>query len=325
MVRENMNARPPRFAFLCTKRAVALLSVITCALIVIIALAATNVIHPGSSSGTTTNSGAASVTATSPHIYTTTSLTPSSSDSSNTANVNDPNAPLRIMALGASVVKGETSPGTVGFRKPMRDSLVDLGFTVNMVGAVRLGDMIDNDVEAYGGRKITEMHEYATQSVPETLPNMFVINLGTNNVLQNIDVDIAGQQMGDLINYLLTASNRSVVILSTLLTNTVPDAEPKVLQINEQYRSLMPGFEAENKSVVLVEMHPSEGVITDVPTIDDIGPDGSHPTEEGYAMMARRFIIGIQDARNKGFIQTPVDNGIPNDGDAERAGESTST
>ena len=78
----------------------------------------------------------------------------------------------------------------------------------------------------------------------------------------------------------------------------MPDAEPKVLQINEQYRSLMPGFEAENKSVVLVEMHPSEGV-TDVPTTDDIGPDGSHPTVEGYAMMARRFITGIQDARNK--------------------------
>ncbi|KAI1487355.1 SGNH hydrolase-type esterase domain-containing protein [Biscogniauxia mediterranea] len=228
------------------------------------------------------------------------------------------------MALGASVVKGETSPGNVGFRKPMRDSLVDLGFTVNMVGAVRLGDMVDNDVEAYGGKKITEMHDYARKSVPRTLPNVFVINLGTNNVLQNVDVDLAGEQMGDLINYLLTASNRSVVILSTLLTNTVPDAEPKVLHINEQYRSLMPGFEAQNKSVVLVEMHPSEGV-AGVPTIDDIGPDGSHPTVEGYATMARRFIQGIQDARNRGYIQTPVDNGIPDDGEAERAGQSTTS
>ncbi|KAI1502583.1 hypothetical protein F5X99DRAFT_152937 [Biscogniauxia marginata] len=307
MVQENLEPRPrraPWLSFLCTKRAIALLSVITCGLIVVIALAATNVIHTGGSSVAATNSADAP-------------------DNLTTASFSDPNAPLRIMALGASVVKGETSPGTVGFRKPMRDELVGQGFTVNMVGSVRLGDMIDNDVEAYGGKKIIELHEYATQIVPDTLPNMFVINLGTNNVLQKTDVDRAGEQMGNLINYLLTTSNRSVVILSTLLTNTVPDAEPMVLQVNEQYRRLMPGFEADNKPVVLVEMHPSEGA-TDVPAIEDIGPDGSHPTVEGYAMMGRLFVRGIHDARDKGYLQTPVDNGIPDDGEAERAGESAS-
>lgn len=204
----------------------------------------------------------------------------------------------------------------------MRDELVGLGFPVNMVGSVRLGDFTDNDVEAYGGKKIKEMQEYAAKIVPQTLPNVFVINLGTNNLLQNKDVDKVGEQMETMINYLLTASNQSTVVLSTMLTNKVGDLEATVLDMNQQYRDIMKNFEAAGKPVVLAEMHPSEGG-TDVPTVDDIGPDGSHPTVKGYEMMASIFVKAIQSAGGKGFLHQPVDNGIPADGDAERDGSSS--
>lgn len=222
------------------------------------------------------------------------------------------------MALGASIVKGETSPGYLGFRKPMRDELVNSGYTVNMVGSVQLGDFVDNDVEAYGGKKILEMHDYAKKIVPKALPNLFVINLGTNNLLQNKDVDKVGQQMKDLINYLLTASNESTVIMSTMLTNKVPNKEPTVLDMNKQYRDIMKDFETENKPVVLAEMHPSEGT-SGTPTVDEIGPDGSHPTVKGYEMMAQIFVQAIQEADEKGFLRKAVDNGTPDDGDTEGA------
>lgn len=203
----------------------------------------------------------------------------------------------------------------------MRDELVQLGFAVNMVGSVRLGDFVDNDVEAYGGKKITEMQQYAENIVPQTLPNVFVINLGTNNLLQNTDTEKVGEQMEDMINYLLIASNQSTVVLSTMLTNKVPDMEPKVLDMNQQYRDIMKNFEADGKPVVLAEMHPSEGG-SGVPTENDIGPDGSHPTVTGYEMMGHIFVRAIQNAKEKGFLHEPVDNGTPADGDAER-GEST--
>lgn len=201
----------------------------------------------------------------------------------------------------------------------MRDELVELGYTVNMVGSVRLGDFVDNDVEAYGGKKIKEMHEYAKKIVPQTQPNLFVINLGTNNLLQNKDVDKVGQQMEAMIDYLLETSNQSTVILSTMLTNKVPNLEPKVLDMNQQYRDIMKIFESDGKSVVLAEMHPSQGK-SGVPTASDIGPDGSHPTVKGYEIMGRIFVQAIQEADQRGFLQKPVDNGIPADGDKERDG-----
>ncbi|XXH03741.1 hypothetical protein Hte_010147 [Hypoxylon texense] len=348
-----------RLAFLRTKRAIAALITSGCLLIVVIvviALAATGTFHTGGSSNDGSKSGeqvaisspvststlsetasaeatavsilasttptstpiSATVSSTSTSSSVTASATPSVAISSTASN----DIPLRIMALGASIVKGETSPGYLGFRKPMRDELVGLGFAVNMVGSVRLGDFTDNDVEAYGGKKIKEMQEYAEKIVPQTLPNVFVINLGTNNLLQNKDVDKVGIQMESMIDYLLKASNQSTVVLSTMLTNKVGDLEATVLDMNQQYRDIMKKYEADGKPVVLAEMHPSEGG-TDVPTVDDIGPDGSHPTVHGYEMMGSIFVRAIQSASGKGFLHEPVDNGIPPDGDAERGGSTS--
>lgn len=226
------------------------------------------------------------------------------------------------MCLGASIVKGETSNGTVGFRRVLREDLVGYGVDVNMVGSVRLGDMIDNDVEAYGGNTILQIHEHAKAIVPETLPNMFVVQIGTNNILQQIDIDKAGEQLEDFINYLLETSPRSFVVLSTILTNQVGGGslEPDVLNINAQYRALMPTFEEEGKAVVLAELHPSEGGGDEIPQIADIGPDGSHPLASGYTKMGHILAQAAKDADAKGFIQTATDNGIPDDGDAERSG-----
>ncbi|KAH9892306.1 SGNH hydrolase-type esterase domain-containing protein [Xylariomycetidae sp. FL2044] len=334
-----------RFSWLRTKRAIAAGAILVVALIIVIVLAATGVFSAaansddGSSSGaaqdakggsaTTSSSssttgssstqptGTSTITPTTPTGLFPAALATTSAEANHPAATSlSPDTPLRIMALGASIVKGETSPGTVGFRKPMRDELTGLGFAVNMVGSVQLGDMVDNEVEAYGGKKIKEMHEYAKKAVPDLQPNVVVINLGTNNILQNIDVDIAGEDMGNMIDYLLTASNQSTVILSTLLTNTVPNCEPMVLDINTQYRDMMKGLEADGKPVLLAEMHPSEG-IEGVPQVEDIGPDGTHPTENGYAIMGHLFTEAIQEAGEKGLLRQPVDNGIPDDGAAE--------
>jgi lysophospholipase L1-like esterase len=219
------------------------------------------------------------------------------------------------MCLGASIVKGETSPGTIGFRKVLRDDLVGFGVPVNMVGSVQLGDMVDNDLEAYGGNLVTQIYAHAKNIVPQQQPNVLVINVGTNNVLQNIDIDKAGAQMKVFIDYLLETSPRSLVVLSTLLTNTVPNLEPSILNINAQYRNLMSSYENANKPVVLAELHPSAG-IAGVPQVSDIGPDGSHPLVSGYEKMGHILAQAVKAADAKGFIQIPVNNGIPDDGAA---------
>ncbi|GAP88168.1 putative GDSL-like lipase acylhydrolase [Rosellinia necatrix] len=223
--------------------------------------------------------------------------------------------PLRIMCLGASIVRGEVSSDSNGFRKTLRADLAALGAPVNMVGSQRYGTMPDNDFEAYGGNRVKQIHEHAKGVVPAQRPNVFVINVGTNNVLQRRDTDAAGAHMEAFIDYLLATSPRSTVVLSTLLTNTVPNREPLILDINAQFRALF-ARKYEKKAVVLAELHPSAG-LPGRPETGDISSDGSHPTDRGYEIMGHLLAEAIQYADAKGYLRWP-ENGLAYDGEIGR-------
>ncbi|KAI1098960.1 carbohydrate esterase family 3 protein [Jackrogersella minutella] len=318
-----------RFSFLRTKRAIFALISLVIISVVLIALGATHVLRPDNNSDDSSGHSSATqqpndddqqqgdTNVTSDGI-----LTALGDWRPNNSSTIADGTPLRIMSLGASLVRGEFSTGDVGFRKTMRDELVGLGVPVNMVGSQRFGNMLDNDLEAYGGNRISQIHDHATQIVPQLQPNVFLIQVGTNNVLQDRDVNKTGADMEDFVNYLLEASPRSTVVFSTCLTNTVPDCEPKILDVNQQFRELIKKYES--KPVLLAEMHPSGG-FPDRPQAADIGPDGTHPTDYGYELMGHIFTKGIQEADRKGYLQWPVENGLKKDGDAGRASATITT
>lgn len=229
--------------------------------------------------------------------------------------------PLRIMCLGASIVLGEYSFDSNGFRDTFRADLEKLGAPINMVGSQRYGRMADNDLEAYPGNRVKQLYDHLKEGVVSKLrPNLFIINIGTNNVIQRRDTEIAGQQMEALINFLLRASPRATVVLSTLLTNTLPGREPLILDINRQFRELFKKYN--EKPVVLAELHPSEGV-PGTPQVEDIGPDGSHPTDKGYEIMGHLLAQAVKDADARGYLRWPAD-GVAYDGDIGRV-NATST
>ncbi|KAI0977584.1 carbohydrate esterase family 3 protein [Xylaria arbuscula] len=228
--------------------------------------------------------------------------------------------PLRVMFLGASVTRGDVSIGKLGFRSPLRDRLAALGNSVNFVGSQRVGAFIDNDLEAYPGNRIDQIHEHSTHIVPSTKPNVFVLHVGSNDCLQKYDTANAGKRMRDLINYLLSESPQATIIMSTLLTNTVRDKEPCILDINLQIRKLASALQREGRRVVMAEMHCEQG-LPDRPVPDDISPDGTHPFDHGYDLMADIFFSAFLDADRRGFLKAPEENYVPDDGELERANE----
>ncbi|KAI1186333.1 SGNH hydrolase-type esterase domain-containing protein [Nemania serpens] len=288
--------RRGRLAFLRTKRAIAVLAVLAIVSVVLIALGATHVLTPRSSSDSNDDN-------------------PGKWQPKNSSMIAD-GTPLRIMCLGASIVIGEYSSDLNGFRDTFRAELEKLGAPINMVGSKRYGRMADNDLEAYPGNRVGQLHDHVTDGIVSKLkPNVFVINVGTNNVIQRRETDVAGQQMEALIDFLLGASPRATVVLSTLLTNTLPNRKPLILDINRQFRELVKKYD--EKPVVLAELHPSEG-LPGRPQAEDIGRDGSHPTEKGYEIMGRLLAQAVQDADAKGYLRWPED-GVAYDGEIGRA------
>ncbi|KAI1352562.1 SGNH hydrolase-type esterase domain-containing protein [Xylaria sp. FL0043] len=224
---------------------------------------------------------------------------------------------LRLMFIGASITRGEVSTGNRGYRRLIRDTLVSSGKVINCVGFNRFGDWEDNDVEGYSANRIRTTTKHANQSVPALQPNLILVQVGTSDCFQNDDTGNIGPRMRILMDTMLEADPGATVIMSTLATTPDPKYEPCILSANTQIRQVADDLMRENKTVALAEMHYSEG-LPNRPTEEDIGPDNIHPTDEGYMMMGNIFLEKIQEVEDKGFLQLPVNNSTPDNGDDGR-------
>ncbi|KAI0540603.1 carbohydrate esterase family 3 protein [Xylaria digitata] len=223
---------------------------------------------------------------------------------------------LRIMPLGASITYGLTSSDGNGYRKYLRDMIVDYGNDVNMVGSRRNGTMEDNDVEGWPGYIIDTVHTKANTAVPKYKPNLVLINVGTNDCSGNIDLANAGDRnliVSSLLDDVFKGSPRATVILSTLLVRSDAEKQKCVLDLNSQFKSVAATQRANGRRLVVVDMQPPNG-----PTTAEL-VDGTHPTEAGYAKMATIWFNGIKQADKEGFLLTKEaiagnPNGVPDRG-----------
>ncbi|KAJ5817301.1 Lipase GDSL [Penicillium robsamsonii] len=200
------------------------------------------------------------------------------------------------MPLGGSVTYGSESTDGNGYRKILRDILLSDGHIVDMVGSRKAGSMVNNDNEGWRGFRIDQIANKAKRSVPRFLPNLFTVNAGSNDCVQDFEIETAGKRMSDLLEYLWAASSRSTVVLSTLLPNLDGNIESRVLCINKQFAELAKAKAAEGRKIIIVDMHSAHG-----PHISDL-TDGTHPNDEGYAKMAMIWHRGIYEAIDRGFI-----------------------
>ncbi|GKT48215.1 multidomain esterase [Colletotrichum spaethianum] len=209
------------------------------------------------------------------------------------------NVSLRIMPLGASITYGLKSTDGNGYRLALRNLLVADGNPVDMVGSHPNGTMEDNDNEGWSGFRIEEVLEKAKISVPTTLPNLVLINAGTNDCAQSFDTDNAHVRMLEMLEYIWDTSKRASIVLSTLLPNGNSTTEACVLQVNEQYKTLIEEQQALSKKIVLADMHSDKG-----PLMGDL-VDGTHPSDAGYVKMANVWFASIKDAASRGWLESP--------------------
>ncbi|KAK7999773.1 SGNH hydrolase-type esterase domain-containing protein [Apiospora arundinis] len=242
--------------------------------------------------------------------------------------------PIRIMFLGASMSLGERtwfipshismSWGGLGVHlqctlKAREDTVSRFetgsqkrGNPVNCVGANRFGDFKDNDVQAWGAQPIKPTLDRARNFVPAAQPNLILINAGSSDCFQEGTWGSSNilNRMRDLVDFLLEASPRSTVIMSTIIFSPWSNVDRCVRSANAQIRQVSRDLAREGKPVLLAEMHRDQG--------PEMGPDNMHPTTEGYFVMGEVFKKSILEADKKGWLQPPVSNGIPADGNAER-------
>jgi hypothetical protein len=163
------------------------------------------------------------------------------------------------------------------------------------------------------------LHQKALEAVPEMQPNLIIVNAGSSDCFQENEWGSAHalDYTRDLVDFLFEASPRAAVILSTLVTSTSPRFERCVKSINAQIRQVALDARREGRHLVLSEQHHDQDLPHRV-TGDLIKPDRMHPTFEGWAMMGEIYKENVLEVDAHGWLVAPVENGIMDDGDAER-------
>ncbi|KAL4894245.1 SGNH hydrolase-type esterase domain-containing protein [Aspergillus ambiguus] len=203
---------------------------------------------------------------------------------------------LRIMPLGASITEGYGSTDGNGYREYLWRQLRYKGWEVDMVGNKQNGNMEDNDHEGHYGFRIDQISAVANKSF-HYQPNLILINVGTNDALQDYNINTAGKRVDSLIEKLFGAIPGTTIILSTLLPNT--HQQTRVDVINKQYRKLAVQRRKDGDNVVLAEM--SHFIKPDQLV------DGIHPTDVGYKEMAAVWWASIEAVDEEGMLQRPND------------------
>lgn len=132
-------------------------------------------------------------------------------------------------------------------------------------------------------------------------PNVVLLNGGTNDAHQEIDVEHISERMENLLLDLWSADgmNTTLVVLTTLLpTIWEPELHHRI-PINEDYRVLVKKLQGQGKPILLAD------TAVDL-TLDDLGHDGAHPSDDGYARMGDLFIEQIYAAYEMGILADPA-------------------
>ncbi|KAH6989853.1 SGNH hydrolase-type esterase domain-containing protein [Ilyonectria destructans] len=200
---------------------------------------------------------------------------------------------LRLMPLGGSVTYGVGSSTGNGYREFLRDMLIAKGYDIKLVGSRKSGSMRNNNNEGWRGYRLDQIENKARRSVETLLPNVFTINAGSNDCIQDFQIGRFEERMSNMLDYFWQTCPFSTVILSTLLVNADKEVNLRVLRVNEQIRDLVGSKLAEKKRTSLADMYGPEG-----PELGNL-VDGTHPNDEGYRRMAVIWAEAVQKAHTE--------------------------
>ncbi|WP_158578980.1 FG-GAP-like repeat-containing protein [Spongiactinospora rosea] len=217
-----------------------------------------------------------------------------------------PGMRLRPMALGSSTTWGQGSSHGNGYRdvagrglQTLLDGSTPIGSSppVDWVGSVKVGTMADRDVEGWRGFRIHEIAGKADCAVETYQPNVITLIAGGNDVTQNYEMGGAIGRLESLIEQVGRDAPGTTVLVAGI--QHYHDAATD--ERGEAFTAQIPG---------LVNRLVGRGlrvVYTDITRLGDadIGSDGVHPNDQGYAKIGEAFVEAAAKAWDRKWIRPP--------------------
>ncbi len=245
---------------------------------------------------------------------------------------------IKIMSIGDSITDGYGTDGS--YRKFLYKGLTDNGYKIDMVGPNwSWGDATYTDSEtsesftydaAHCGYSGYSIKDYSGRNgiletiqngnyLSEYTPDIIILQIGTNDVIDNHEIDTAGERLEDLADYILqNISNDSALFITTIpklepnhsdvyswfgnyrhsadwQTNytdeeVVINVQKQIDNYNSQIKKLVEDKQASGVSNIYFGNINS--VVTDVTTQLK---DGVHPNDIGYKLMGEYWTQQISN------------------------------
>ncbi|KAJ7028343.1 lipolytic enzyme [Mycena alexandri] len=204
---------------------------------------------------------------------------------------------IRLLPLGDSITYGFTSTDGNGYRSVLHNMLQPNN-TLNFIGSIQSGTMVDNDNEGHIGAIISQIAGFATNPLAlPARPNVVLLMAGTNDILDNIQSG-APALISSLMDTIFSICPDAALIVATLTPlTTTSTIQPSVDTFNAALTQIVNTRRAAGQHILLASM-------ASILASDLI--DGIHPTDAGYVKMANAWLPVVEQAAKNGWIGTPA-------------------
>ena len=244
---------------------------------------------------------------------------------------------IRIMSIGDSITDGYGKAGS--YRKFLYNDLVKQGYSIDMLGAKGggwtptytdpvTGESFEYDdentgysgytIQSYNGRNGIYELLVSTDCLSQA-PDIVILQIGTNDVIDNHELDTSGERLTVLLEYILEHISPE----SSLFVTSIPELEPNqqevynwfsnyrhdlndwnttytddevevkvhyaVSKYNNIVQNTVSALKKKHNNIYLGDIN---SVITDVSTQLD---DGVHPNDTGYKLMGDYWAKVLSD------------------------------
>ncbi|KAF1955835.1 SGNH hydrolase [Byssothecium circinans] len=201
---------------------------------------------------------------------------------------------LRILPLGDSITWGHGSPDGNGYRYKLLRLLA--GNDITYIGSHKSGSMANSNNEGHSGALISDMSLHALKSM-HLQPNVILLLAGTNDIYKDVDAATAPARLGSLIDNLITMSPNAAILVAQIPPMNDTSRNAAAQTFNAAIPGIVTSRAGSGAKVLTVERDPRFTTI--------YLPDGLHPDDLGYGLLAGMFSTGIQRAAEAGWISEP--------------------
>jgi lysophospholipase L1-like esterase len=211
--------------------------------------------------------------------------------------------PCKLMSSGDSITVGAQSTDTGGYRAPLFGTTLQNKKAITFVGpsgagpatvdGVAFPDAHDGHsgyiIDTVGSRK--GLLPLMAQNLTKYTPHIVLLMIGTNDVNSQVELSRAPTRMANLIDLITETAPSTLLVVAQLIPTRTDSLNSDVQTLNASIKTLVSDRAKAGKHVLLVDMYSAFTANANYKT--EWLFDGLHPTDAGYAVMAKVWYPAI--------------------------------